>query len=132
MIASCSNMTIRFLREDSIDLLKKLLPEIERTILQRIVNYLSFYSSHTGQHLYYSPTLRPSKHLAPLFAGKEPADSQSQSLTHIAAKTLLGAFFHNHIMDQAGAMRLFGDLRYLHSVGKDVRPQLVRTSLVSI
>ena len=122
-------MTVRYLTTESLSLLDKLLPQIEQTATHRIVNYLSFYSSYTGQHLYHSPNLRPLPHLVSLFASR-PTSSPSHH-NHIMTKALLSSFFHHHVLDTKMTHRLLNDLRTLHAISKPVLPQLERISPAS-
>ena len=60
---------MRFLSSQSMHLLHDLLPEVNHVICSRVVNHLSFYLSHNGAYLYYSPHLRHLKNLSQIFRG---------------------------------------------------------------
>lgn len=60
-VSDCLNyipyIYMQFLRGSTLHLMQDLIPDLGSILTHRIVNYLSFYLSHSGQHLYYSPLL---------------------------------------------------------------------------
>jgi hypothetical protein len=54
---------MQYLKASTLHLMQDLLPDVNTTLTHRIVNYLSFYLSHNGRHLYYSPHLYSQQYL---------------------------------------------------------------------
>lgn len=89
-----------------------MLPEIGSIVSNRITNYLSFYLSSSGNHLYYAPHLMSSGQLKGLFGGIKPSNKDTGvNYEHLFARNLLTSHFQEHVVDEQGSYRLLADLR---------------------
>lgn len=122
-----------YLSTKTIQLLDDFLPLISEST-HRITNFLSFYVSSSGQHLYHSPRLAGSNTLSDVFHGTyesefAPGVGLSGSVEHLLAKNLMAVHFHDHLMDEAGARRLMEGLMLLKKVNKeDIAEEFLRSS----
>ena len=83
-----------FLSETTSKLLNDFLPLLGHMANNRITNYLSFYLSHTGKHLYHSKNLAGRDVLRDIFQGNyqgkgEVGSGSTGSIEHLLAKKLL-------------------------------------------
>jgi hypothetical protein len=117
---------MHFLRSSTLHLLQDLLPDVGSTLTHRIVNYLSFYLSYSGHHLYYSPHLHSHQYLHRHFTRQQQGPERSSS-EHILAKMLMATQFQEHIIDPKGTARMIADLRALSFVdGKDIAESFLK------
>lgn len=119
---------MQFLRGSTLHLMQDLIPDIGSILTHRIVNYLSFYLSHSGQHLYYSSLLHSQPYLQTHFTLREQKHHQRGSNEHILAKMLLAAQFPEHVIDPKGTRRLMADLQALTHIEGKVRIAQYRIS----
>ena len=81
----------------------------------RITNYLSFYLSHTGKHLYHSKDLASKNVLKDIFQGNyqkkgEVGSGSTASIEHLLAKKLLSTEFYEHVVDEDQVWRMHDGL----------------------
>jgi len=65
---------------------------------------MSFYLSHSGAYLYYSPHLMHRKNLSQIFRGALGKINKVkwQNYEHIFAENLLALYFWEHVVDEQG------------------------------
>jgi hypothetical protein len=89
-----------------------MMPEIGSILSNRITNYLSFYLSPSGNHLYYAPHLMPSGPLKGLFGGINLSNKETGvNYEHLFVRSFLTSNFQEHVIDEQGSYRLLADLR---------------------
>lgn len=94
---------MKHLSADSMGLIHSLMPFSAEMTFSRIVNYLSFYISHSSKHFYHSPHMYSHTTLNQIFdrnfKGIIIDQKDSINIEHLFAKTLLSLHFQDHLMD---------------------------------
>ena len=119
---------MHYLKPSTLHLMRDLLPDVSSTLTHRIANYLSFYLSHNGKHLYYSPQLYSQQYLQCHFVNRQ-TEGRRENNEHVLAKMLLATNYQEQIMDVDGTFRLMNDINILSSIDSQVLLKLYRTSL---
>jgi hypothetical protein len=113
---------LNFLSSKSLKLMTDFLPLSYQMTNHRVANYLSFYLSYRGKHLYHCPDILSHTTLGNIFTGKQdlsiPFNPEDYSIEHILARHLLTIHFMEHVVDEKGAMRLYGGMRRLQEIEK--------------
>lgn len=91
---------LRFLSRSTNHLIEDVIPYVMEVSGSRVVNYVSFYLSNGGRHLYYQPKLLNKEDLRYVFekTGKLVEFEGEINVEHLLVKQILGVHFQDHIM----------------------------------
>lgn len=109
---------MQFFTQASMHLMRDLIPDLSYIMLNRTVNYLSFYNGYQGLHQYYSPYLYSHEYLQAYYDGREA--EAKVNYQHIMTKAILACNFHQHVVDAKGTYRMLADLYTLKNAQKQV------------